>query len=347
LVNTTINVSADKRRRKYKLLEVIKDIVYKSGFRFRVTSCMEMMNSRQVDIIQGEGGAFYRGVMACGSVWLCPVCASRITEGRRQELQQALSENTDLIPVMITATLQHEKGDRLFSLMDVLNASLRKMKAGRWWKSLVGEYGIVAHVSSLEITYSQAHGWHPHKHMLLFVNKDPDIQALKGAIIEKYTALVAGNGRYASEFHSIDVTRGDDAVASYIQKWSLVEEIMKANVKDGRHESYSPFQLAELAGSGEAWAEKAFIEYAQATYRKKQITWSHKSRKALGLGKDKSDQELAEAVAGDVVLCSLSRDQWKKVLKYAMQAEVLEQAEKGGADAVMRFLSGISPPDTS
>jgi len=48
-----------------------------------------------------------------------------------------------------------------------------------------------------------------------------------------------------------------------------------------------------------------------------------------------------------VVLCSLSRDQWKKVLKYAMQAEVLEQAEKGGADAVMRFLSGISPPDTS
>ena len=135
MVNTTINVSADKRRRKYKLLEVIKDIVYKSGFRFRVTSCMEMMNSRQVDIIQGEGGAFYRGVMACGSVWLCPVCASRITEGRRQELQQALSENTDLIPVMITATLQHEKGDRLFSLMDVLNASLRKMKAGRWWKA--------------------------------------------------------------------------------------------------------------------------------------------------------------------------------------------------------------------
>lgn len=345
MVNTTVNVSGEKRRRKYQLLEVIKGIVYKSGFRFRVTACMQRIG-RQVEILQGDHGAYYRGVMACGSVWLCPVCASKISEARRQELQQALSNNTGLIPVMITATLQHDKTDRLFSLMAVLNEAMRKMKAGRWWKSLVRDHGVVAHVTSLEITYSQANGWHPHKHMLLFLNKEPNIQALKDAITEKYTALVAGGGRYASEFHSINVTRGDDALASYIQKWTLVEELTKANVKDGRQESYSPFQLAELAGSGEVWAERAFIEYAQATYRKKQITWSHKSRKALGLGAEKSDKELATVVAGegDPIIASISPDQWKKVLKYSKQAEVLEQAEKGGADAVMRFLSGIDPP---
>jgi hypothetical protein len=226
---------------------------------------------------------------------------------------------------------------------------MRKLKAGRWWKGLASRYGIVAHVTSMEITYSQAHGWHPHKHMLLFL-KIPEnslnIQALKDEIIEKYADLVADGGGYASRYHSIDVTRGDEAVASYIQKWCLVDEVMKSNIKDGRQESLSPFQLVELAGSGERWAVKAFIEYAQATYRRKQVTWSHRGRQALGLGKEKSDKELAEVVAGegDSVIASIQPEQWKQVLKYALQGELLEQAEKGGADAVMRFLSGIDPP---
>jgi hypothetical protein len=29
------------------------------------------------------------GLQTCGSVWLCPTCAQKIAEGRRQELQQA------------------------------------------------------------------------------------------------------------------------------------------------------------------------------------------------------------------------------------------------------------------
>jgi len=34
--------------------------------------------------------AFYTGLMACGSVWHCPVCSSKVSERRRVELQGAL-----------------------------------------------------------------------------------------------------------------------------------------------------------------------------------------------------------------------------------------------------------------
>lgn len=231
----------------------------------------------------------------------------------------------------------------------MLNGSLRKLKAGRWWRSFSDKYGVVAGVSSLEIRYSQITGWHPHKHYLMFLDipvGELNIEALKAELVERYTALIAEHGRYASEFHSIYVSIGDDAVSTYLMKWDLVDEMSKANVKDGKEGSYSPFQLVELAGSGEDWARRAFLEYAQATYRIKQVSWSRNSRNVLGIGKEASEKEMAEVKPGaeDVLIASISRDQWKQVLRHALQGELLEVAEQGGADAVMRFLADISPP---
>jgi len=349
LVNTTVIASTSERQfRKYKLLDVIKSMIYQGGMKLRVVNCMHTMH-KHIEIRQGAGGAYYHGVIACGSVWLCPVCASRITESRRNELRQAVAVNDDLLPVMITVTLQHGRQDKLHSLLDALNGSLRKLKAGRWWRSFSDKYGLVASVSSLEIRYSQVTGWHPHKHYLMFLDIPVgklNVEALKEELTERYTALIAEHGRYASEFHSIDVSIGDSAVASYLMKWSLVDEMSKANVKDGKEGSFSPFQLAELAGSGEGWARHAFIEYAQATFRMKQVSWSRNGRNVLGLGKDASDKELAEVKPGndDVLIASLSRDQWKQVLRHAVQGELLEVAEQGGSDAVMRFIADISPP---
>jgi len=348
LGNTTINVST-VRTRRYKLLNIVKSLVQGAGMKHRVSNCMHLIHSSSVDIKQkASGKAYYSGVSVCGSVWVCPVCASRISNARRDELGLALSGN-NFMPVMASITLQHYRNDDLKMLTGVLNDALRKLKQGRWWKEFTGRYGIKAYVSSLEITFSLKHGWHPHKHVLFFLDVSsgkPDIQALKDELIGRYTSLVREKGMYASEFHSIDVTACGDDISGYISKWGLMDELAKANIKMGKSESYSPFQLVELAGAGEAWAVQAFREYVHATSGKKQLTWSHGARKVLGLDKEKSDKELAKVKESkdDEIILSLDREQWKQVLRHGLQGELLDVAEQGGTGAVICFLSGLAPP---
>jgi hypothetical protein len=351
LGNTTVNVSAFRKKR-FRLLAEIKAIVRKYGMPLRVLHCMHSIPGKAIDVMRRQAGtAYVRNVIACGSVWLCPVCASRIMVCRREELNEAFRNNIHLLPVMVTVTLQHHRGDKLHVLLDALNDALRKLKAGRWWQKFEKRYGVVAHVSSLEIRFSQKTGWHPHKHILLFLDVQADelnIQAMKEELSERYTALLARSGRYASEFHSIDVSIGNEAAGSYIAKWGLCDELVKANLKESRFEndSFSPFQLADLAGIGIKWAERAFIEYARVTYRKKQITWAHHSRQKLGIGSDKSDEQLAQEteMPDDELIVSLSREEWAQVLRHGVIAELLDVAEAGGAPEVLAFIAGLSPP---
>ena len=353
LGNTTLNVSTF-REYKYRVLQSIKRFLSSKGLNMRVLNCMKCKGSK-VEVMRSgaSGDAYYSGVMACGSVWLCPVCASRISEGRRAELQEIIKANRYLL-LMATITLQHHRGDKLKVLTEVLNDALRRLKAGRWWKKFVNEYHVKAYVSSLEITYSKANGWHPHKHILFFLDmkeKDlpPDkVEKLKSTLVKRYIWLINQHSRYASEYHSIDIAVGDDMVGNYIVKWGLLSEVSRASFKQGRGESVSPFQLIELYEQGEEWAGRAFLEYAQATFGKKQTTWSHRGRQALGLGRQKSDKELAEekALPEDTLIVSISRELWRKVMRHSLYAEVLDIAESRGGDAVLEYLSGI-PPDTS
>lgn len=354
LGNTTNKVSAiysSRRTIRYKLLNIIKGLIGDSGMNHRVLGCMHMLHSNSLDVMRKSSGqAYYSGASVCGSVWVCPVCASRITLSRRDELEQALRVS-GFTPVMVTVTLQHYKSDHLNVLLSALNGSLRKLKAGRWWKGFTSRYGIMAHVSGLEIVYSLQHGWHPHKHILFFVdNGEIDISAFRDELTERYTGLIRESGMYASEYHSIDVSIGDDDISGYVAKWGLTDEVTRSNIKRGKDGSYSPFELAELAGNGERWAVMAFREYVESTSGKRQMTWSHGGRKVLGLGRDKSDKQLAEErkQSDDELIISIDRKQWNQIMRLGLQGELLDVAEDGGTGAVILFLSGvISYPDTS
>ena len=40
-----------------------------------------------------HGTAHYSGLQTCGSVWSCPICAAKITERRRLEVQDAINQH--------------------------------------------------------------------------------------------------------------------------------------------------------------------------------------------------------------------------------------------------------------
>jgi hypothetical protein len=59
----------------------------------RVAFCMRRVRATKVDVLYSPDhqSAHYGGLMVCGSVWLCPLCAAKIAERRRIELEQAIT----------------------------------------------------------------------------------------------------------------------------------------------------------------------------------------------------------------------------------------------------------------
>ncbi|SRR5258708_5626399 len=59
----------------------------------RVAFCMRRIQASMVDVLYSPHRqlAHYQGLMRCGSVWVCPICAAKISEHRRSELEQAIA----------------------------------------------------------------------------------------------------------------------------------------------------------------------------------------------------------------------------------------------------------------
>lgn len=147
-----------------------------------------------------SGMAHYQNLMACGSVWACPICSSKISEKRRVELTEAVSRS-GFSKIMVTFTLQHDRDDRLIDLRTALNDAFRRLKSGRIWQDFKEDYGLAASVAATEITWGKANGWHIHKHVLFFSTvpeADFDVDGFTAALIDRYTGLLAGSGHYAS-----------------------------------------------------------------------------------------------------------------------------------------------------
>ncbi len=117
--------------------------------------------------------AFYTGLMACGSVWHCPVCSSKVSERRRTELQCALMAAAALgwKVHFVTLTVPHGVGDDLAVIRSLQQKALQRMNSGKnRLKNLFEREGVECHgfIRAYEITHGKAHGFHPHFHILLF-----------------------------------------------------------------------------------------------------------------------------------------------------------------------------------
>ena len=90
-----------------------------------------------------HGKAFYHGLMACGSVWTCPICAAKIAERRRVELQQALdaAKAKGWGIHFVTLTVPHGIGDDLHEILGKLSTALKKLSGNAPFKKAKAQTG--------------------------------------------------------------------------------------------------------------------------------------------------------------------------------------------------------------
>lgn len=180
-----------------------------------------------------------------------------------------------------------------------------------------------------------------HSHEILFLapgcNEDP--KQLEIEILEFWKAACLTVGLETPNKHGISVQDGSYA-AEYSTKWGMDSELTKSHIKHGRDQNYTPFDMLEKYGEtkGEEFAE-LFREFARAFKGKRQLVWSDGMRDLLGLGVEKTDEELAAEVREDAVLLgTLTRADWSIVLCADKRGELLIVAAMHGWEGVKRYI---------
>ena len=189
------------------------------------------------------------GLQTCGSVWACPVCAAKVSERRAEELVAGVAAWSGE-RLLVTLTLQHSMADPLAQLLDDLMRASYLLRSGDWWTRFQKRHGLAGTVRSLEVTDGAA-GWHPHLHVLCFVEAGVDVAAFGAELRDRWGAVVAKVGRYASPRWGLDLRSANAEVAAYVAKfgkeqyWTISRELAKASSKNAYGSGLAMHQLLE------------------------------------------------------------------------------------------------------
>lgn len=278
----------------------------------RIAKCGSWLpETGEVQVIKNETGSFYSGCETCGSVWACPCCAPKIINKRAKEVSQACSLARELghDVVMVTLTMRHKRSDRLEELMKIQKEVFRKFKrTTRFTKKIKKEFGLVGYINASEITNGKLNGWHPHFHMLLFVDPVEDrLEELGNRFFSIWSDYLEKADRKALK-SAFDIKRikNEDDEAEYIQKWQISDEITSNGLgKKGKRKGRNPWEILHaittMTSSDIELDKNLMKEYYHATKGKKQLVWSPGLKEYFAIG-EKTDEEIAnEKVEGELV----------------------------------------------
>lgn len=298
-----------------------------------------------------EGHAHFGGIETCGSVWTCPVCAAKITEGRRADIDAILRahRNAGGTAYMATFTIPHHRFQSCEELRKAVSAAYRKVKSGNPWQCARDGYGWIGDIRALEVTHGD-NGWHPHLHVLIFfrpgTTKDR-MYSLGGWLFDAWAKAVRrmGMGECNKGAFTFDVVNADDGAADYVGKWGAALEMTKAHTKKARG-GRTPWQiLGNFSGKGKSRDYELFKEYAAAFKRARQLTWSRDLRALYLDAPEASDEELTDDIqTPETQTATLDRDLFKAIASKGITADVLSAQEAGCLPAVLETLTSNGIP---
>ncbi len=185
--NKTLSNAQSNRRSAYALKNTSAKLLPAE----RVCNCLNhrVTADRGVDVRLNKtnGKAGYGNLMRCDSVWVCPLCSARILAKRSSEVEKGVDTWTQAggSVFMLTLTHSHKRTDNLALKMKLLQKALSRFFGDRAMKEIFNQFGKVGQIKALETTYSDANGWHPHHHILMFSKMSPD-EFLNNAVSVTY-----------------------------------------------------------------------------------------------------------------------------------------------------------------
>lgn len=276
------------------------------------------------------------GVYFCDSPWLCPTCAPRRAAQRAERVLQVF-DATDARNgrvVFLTLTVRHDRKGNLASLKRLVQEACRKARQGKPWALAKERFGIAGTLVSPEVTWSPRHGWHFHLHLSLVVLRDDDDLAEEAGewLVERYMSYIRrAGGRCQRKGQDVQVVWRREDAAAYVAKGSAAWEVASAGAtKEGR-KGKTPWDLAALAGKGDAEAAALFREYAAAMPGTRSCVITPALAAALGLAPadDEDDPGVEERPEDVEIVGELEAPRWHRILRRGHAADVLRLVGEG------------------
>lgn len=330
----------------------------------RVKRCGAVPLGGAVNLLVGADRASYGGLETCGSVWSCPVCSARISAKRKTEVEQLITRavKTGCYVSMLTLTQRHHQGQRLKDLWDALSYAWNKVTSGRRWQEVREQLGITGYLRATEVTHGEK-GWHVHSHILIISEKDPtitpvfftrkrsqEVQMPSNFIADRWESGLARKGidflRHSGGLDWQVARPGDEkTLGQYVAKLGvkqltgrkridgLAKETTLGGFKKARRGNRTPFQILEdFLRDGLEEDRQLWAIWEKASHGRRALTWSKGLRDWAGLGKEKTDDELAAESTGDEVVALFDSENWRR-LRAIGSGDLLDVVERHGIEA--------------
>ena len=300
--------------------------------------------------------ASYGGLETCSSVWMCPVCAVKITESRRTELEQLLANHRQKggKTAMMTLTVPHHQFQKCRNLKLAVADSWRRLKQQRSWRVIRDACHWIGDIRALEVTHG-VNGWHPHLHILVFFNDEASERHMHNyadwAFHEWSKAITYhGLGRCDRAAFKFDIIHDDQGIGEYVSKWGVAMEMTKAHTKQSKG-GRTPWQiLADYQKHGKEEDKRLFREYAKAFKGTRQLTWSRGFKRCDGVIEEgirkrydiieRTDEEICtEPAKQETHQATLDKSLFKQIVEQNLTATVLSALESGGTHEVKTTLT--------
>lgn len=263
---------------KWRMQQAAKRLLPENG-RFQACNHNPKKRAHGVAVYTREDAAWLSGVYQCGSVWICPICARRVAENRREEIQTAINNaiKRGWGVALVTLTFPHGAGDVLTDILDKFTKAQSDFKSGRAAASLRAGIGYIGEIRTLEVTNGK-NGFHPHTHSIWISKKQlthEEGKALESELFELWLAACVKRGLPApTREHGVDVRVARHDVAEYVSKWGFAAELAGGVSKRGKNGSRNPWQLLDDAAKGDKNAARLWRIFALAFFGKRQLFWS-------------------------------------------------------------------------
>lgn len=290
------------------------------------------------------GTASYTNIQYCSSAWACPDCSYKISQERKKELAEAMKACRDkgLHVAMLTLTVPHYANDDLKELLKKMSKAKHALWTNRNSKTYFAEqFPLRGHITATEVKYSDNNGFHPHFHILCFLDKeyaDEDLKLIESELYDFWSqkCVKAGLGKPSRE-HGLHLKMGsnqENVLADYISKWGMADEMTQAHMKVGKKNMQSltmweVLELAQMEASTQDKYSRIFKIYAKSFKGRRQLFWSKGLKEILKV-EVKEDEEIAnseEKTTESFDAIFLSSQDWWTICYYKKRAEILNLIE--------------------
>lgn len=362
---------ASRRVRRYLLVSGAQELCYpfwiertnsetgeiKQGSEFRLAICGREVVDGSVKVYRNGRSIGYSGLMRCGNVWGCVICASKVLRRRGDQIAALFDavHKSGGAAVMVTFTAGHKLGEDLGELLGKVKRALRILGDMRAFRDLVGDRS--GQVTATEVTYGQDSGWHPHSHQAWFwpAGAIPNCEDLASRLFPLWQKACKKVGLHTVETIrgrrvGVDVRRAWDA-SEYLTKWgrerewSLAAEVTAGRMKTGKANSLTPWGILEdaIIHGVQSTAANLWIKYLRGTkgFQCVSLRGARDLLVANGLPTNYDDWNDANDAGEGELIGTVSGDSFYKVVMSGGLGRLLEGARAGGLAGLDRELQSF------